>query len=106
MLKKNSLAAGAGKPCLVQLLEQLREQLGDKPVVITSAYRCVAHNRAVGGARQSQHLPGNAADITVTGAAPGEWQPLLKRQALPGWGSMPVLRMLMCGPGGKARWVG
>ncbi|WP_279279253.1 D-Ala-D-Ala carboxypeptidase family metallohydrolase [Sporotomaculum syntrophicum] len=59
-------------PRLVHLLEQLREQLGGKPVVITSAYRCATHHRAVGGARQSQHLLGNAADIAVTGVAPRE----------------------------------
>ncbi|AQS60252.1 hypothetical protein B0537_14920 [Desulforamulus ferrireducens] len=42
---------------------------GARPVIITSGYRCPAHNRAVGGARLSQHLYGNAADIIVAAAA-------------------------------------
>jgi hypothetical protein len=57
---------------LVQMLEQLRECLGGRPVIITSGYRCEEHNRAVGGARNSQHLLGNAADIVVAGVAPGD----------------------------------
>lgn len=52
---------------LVQMLEQLREHLGSRPVVITSGYRCEKHNYAVGGVKNSQHLLGNAADILVTG---------------------------------------
>lgn len=35
------------------------------PVTITSAYRTKAHNAAVGGASNSQHLQGKAADIVV-----------------------------------------
>jgi len=30
---------------------------------ITSAYRCEAHNRAVGGSKTSQHMAGKAIDI-------------------------------------------
>ena len=36
-------------------LEIMREELGF-PVIITSAYRCPAHNREVGGAVRSWHL--------------------------------------------------
>jgi len=56
-------------PELVQKLQQLRDRIG-KPIAITSGYRCPAHNRAVGGAAQSQHMYGAAADITVKGMAP------------------------------------
>jgi len=37
------------------------------PVVISSGYRSPAVNQAVGGARNSQHLLGQAADITAPG---------------------------------------
>jgi uncharacterized protein YcbK (DUF882 family) len=48
---------------LIRMLEELRAALG-RPVVITSGYRCKAHNAAVGGAKRSLHLAGRAADIS------------------------------------------
>ena len=45
-----------------QMLERIRETL-DKPVIVTSAFRSLAVNRAVGGATSSDHLSGEAADI-------------------------------------------
>ena len=53
---------------LVDILEKIRTHFG-KPLVITSAYRTAAHNKAVGGAAYSQHLYGKAADIRVTGVS-------------------------------------
>jgi GH25 family lysozyme M1 (1,4-beta-N-acetylmuramidase) len=46
-------------------LEKLRHKLGDKPLPILSWYRTPAHNAAVGGASQSRHMQGDAADFTV-----------------------------------------
>ena len=53
---------------LVQVLQSIRDHFG-KPVVITSAYRTAAHNKAVGGAAYSQHCYGKAADIRVAGVS-------------------------------------
>jgi len=57
---------------LVRALEELRAQLGGKPIIVTSGLRCVSHNRAVGGAPDSDHLHGWAADIIVDGMMPDE----------------------------------
>lgn len=46
------------------VLDPLREVFG-KPIYVSSGYRCQKHNRAVGGATKSQHLGGQAADITA-----------------------------------------
>lgn len=46
---------------LVRGLVVYRERYGPTPIV--SAYRCIYHNRAVGGASNSQHLYGNGVDI-------------------------------------------
>lgn len=48
-------------------MEQVRSLLGDKVIVVTSGYRSLAVNRAVGGARASAHLHGNAADFVCHG---------------------------------------
>lgn len=47
---------------LAQGLEQVRALLGE-PMHIDSGYRCPALNTAVGGAKQSAHLEGHAADF-------------------------------------------
>lgn len=48
------------------VLDPLREALG-RPIVVSSGYRSPLVNRAVGGASSSQHVLGQAADITVPG---------------------------------------
>lgn len=46
------------------ILDPLREWYGH-PIYVTSGYRSLALNKAVGGARNSHHILGMAADITV-----------------------------------------
>ena len=53
-------------PLLIEQLQRLRDYTGE-PVRITSGRRCEAHNAAVGGAKNSQHLLGLAADIRAEG---------------------------------------
>ncbi len=45
-------------------LENVRILLGNRPIRISSGYRCPALNTAVGGARSSHHMQGFAADFT------------------------------------------
>ena len=47
-----------------EVLEPLRQHYG-KPIRITSGFRCEALNKAVGGVGRSQHLFGEAADLSV-----------------------------------------
>ena len=58
-------------PELVEILEKIRAHFG-RPVHINSAYRTPAKNKAVGGAAQSQHMYGLAADITIQGVTPSQ----------------------------------
>lgn len=51
------------------VLDPLREEYGH-PIRVNSGYRCPLKNKAVGGASQSQHMRGQAADIT--GGSPEE----------------------------------
>lgn len=44
------------------ILDPLRELYGN-PIIVNSGYRCPKLNKAVGGARNSQHLIGQASDI-------------------------------------------
>ncbi|HEY7805266.1 MAG TPA: D-Ala-D-Ala carboxypeptidase family metallohydrolase [Orrella sp.] len=43
--------------------------LADIPFVVTSGYRCEAHNRRVGGKSNSAHTRGYAVDIRVNNSA-------------------------------------
>lgn len=52
---------------LIVRLELLRCIWG-RPIYITSGLRCTSHNQRVGGAKNSRHLVGCAADLSVTGA--------------------------------------
>ena len=54
---------------LISYLQQIRDHF-NKSVVINSAYRCKKHNDEVFGAKNSRHLKGQAADITVKNVAP------------------------------------
>lgn len=47
----------------LQMLDDARSKAG-VPFVITSGFRCSAHNKAVGGKATSAHLEGRAADIS------------------------------------------
>ena len=58
---------------LVYKLQSVRDMYG-KPIIINSGVRCVAHNIAVGGSENSEHIPdsegiGEAADVSCTNSS-------------------------------------
>ncbi len=66
---------------LCQLLEKVRTAIGNKPMRITSGYRTPAHNKAVGGAKNSFHIRGMAADFVVDGMTADQ----VRAKVLPWW---------------------
>lgn len=67
-------------PLLVATLQRIRDRAG--PVVVTSGYRCQAHNEAVGGVRNSQHIYGRAADIYVPGMSQAALLAMVREMAV------------------------
>lgn len=57
---------------LAVFLEQVKELLGGKPIMVNSAFRSKQVNDAVGSKDSSQHRIGCAADIRVPGLVPDE----------------------------------
>ena len=85
---------------LLTVLERIRE-LRPGPLRIVSGHRCCEHNAAVGGADQSRHIYGDAADIpagraTVAEAAAAGAVGIGESD---GWAIHVDVR-----PGGPARW--
>lgn len=66
---------------MVRIADKIRGHFGS-PAYVVSGLRCPAHNRAVGGKANSQHMYGEACDIRVDGVG---WSELLAyTKSLPG----------------------
>lgn len=64
---------------LIDVLEDIRAHF-NKPVIVTSGYRTPEYNAKIGGAKNSQHTKGTAADIKVSGIPAREVQKYLKHK--------------------------
>jgi len=89
----------------IQDVQALRDEIG-KPVHINSGYRCPAHNLAVGGATNSQHLYGNASDITVKTMTVNELWPICDRRFANGGVGRYAGFVHVDSRSGRARWSG
>ena len=66
---------------MVRIADKIRAHFG-APAHVVSGLRCPAHNKAVGGKANSQHMYGEACDIRVDGVG---WEQLLAyTKSLPG----------------------
>src|SRR5690606_14597627 len=69
-------------------LQALRDRLG-KPLIVRSAYRSPAHNRAVGGAPRSKHMDGMAFDIAMANHDPVAFEAAARAVGFLGFGYYP-----------------
>lgn len=83
---KDQCGLNLTKPKLVLILQAIRDHFG-LPVHVNSGTRCANRNRAVNGARNSQHLLGTAADISIDGVPPRDIAKFAKT-LMPGWGGI------------------
>ena len=96
-------------PRLVFALETLRGELGDHPITVYSGTRCSTWNTAIGGAKKSRHLGGEAADIVVSTVDPAEVARVAGRITEfyhGGIGTYGTFTHLDVRRGGPARWDG
>ena len=64
---------------LAAQLEIIRAACGGKPVIVRSGYRTRDYNKAIGGAKASQHLSGSAADIVVVSMTPKQVHAVIEK---------------------------
>jgi hypothetical protein len=69
-------------------LQSLRNRLG-KPLIVRSAYRSPAHNKAVGGAPRSKHMDGTAFDIAMSNHDPIAFETAARAVGFLGFGYCP-----------------
>jgi len=104
---KHSLWNGAPKEAeenlrslVEQVLDPLRERYG-KPIRVTSGYRCPKLNNLVGGAPNSQHMRGEAADIVANNPEDN----LLLGRLIEALGKFDQLIYEQCDKHGNPRWI-
>jgi uncharacterized protein YcbK (DUF882 family) len=76
-------------PALIIALQTIRDHVG-KPIRVNSAFRSPTHNRAIGGASNSLHTLGLAADIVIDGMTPIEVASLANDMGLGGIKAYPT----------------
>lgn len=91
-------------PESMDALQDLRDVWG-KPIVLTSAHRCTAHNAAVGGAANSRHLT-LAFDCAVPAVDQDEFVALAEGVGFTGIGTYPKRGFVHLDMGPRRRWQG
>jgi zinc D-Ala-D-Ala carboxypeptidase len=90
-------------PAAMDALQALRDRLG-KPLILRSAYRSPAHNRAVGGAPHSKHMDGTAFDIAMSNHDPVVFEAAAREVGFLGFGFYPRSGFLHIDLGPARQW--
>lgn len=99
------LPPGGIDPILLSRLECIRALFGNKPITITSGYRCLKHNQEIKGSTGSKHIDGKAADFQIKGIKPYELYFVVEKIFHNG-GIGIYKRHLHVDTGPKRRWEG
>jgi uncharacterized protein YcbK (DUF882 family) len=97
---RNAILTDSVKANIITLaknLQVLRDEV-KRPITISSGYRSPQHNASVGGAKNSRHILGDAADIKVQGMTPRQVADVIELLIKDG-------RMLEGGLGVYRTWV-
>ncbi|MGS4947974.1 YcbK family protein [Meridianimarinicoccus sp. RP-17] len=90
-------------PIAMDRLQGLRDRLG-KPLIVRSAYRSPAHNRAVGGALRSKHMDGTAFDIAMANHDPAVFEAAAREVGFLGFGFYPRSGFIHVDLGPARQW--
>jgi uncharacterized protein YcbK (DUF882 family) len=82
---------------LAKNLQVLRDEV-KKPIKITSGYRDPSFNKKIGGASQSRHITGEAADLKIEGYTPKQVAAIIEKLIAAG-------KMKQGGIGTYSTWV-
>ena len=84
-------------------LQALRTALG-QPMTVVSAYRSPAHNKAVGGAKNSYHMKGMAFDISMVSLDSVRFEKLARDAGFTGFGFYPHKGFMHIDTGPAREW--
>jgi len=90
-------------PAAMDRLQALRTAIG-KPMIVLSAYRSPAHNKAVGGAKHSQHLYARAFDISMANHDPESFEQAARAAGFTGFGFYPRQNFMHIDIGPARQW--
>jgi len=101
--KGRELFANVSAPAMASF-KALEDAIG-YPLKVNSAFRDAAHNEAVGGAKGSQHVHGNAFDVDVSGLSIEQRQDLIRKARAAGFSGIGVYNnALHFDVGGDRAW--
>jgi len=90
---------------LIKLVGRLQRRIGDRPVVITSAYRTQATNAALrGSATNSYHMRGQALDLHTPGVTTRRLRGLARAEGAGGVGWYPSRGFVHIDTGPRRDW--
>lgn len=84
-------------------LQALRT-LVNRPMIINSAYRSAAHNRKVGGAKNSEHMKAKAYDVSMANFDPFEFEKAARECGFTGFGYYPKQGFMHIDTGPARTW--